>query len=154
VPKEHGGGVARFEVVLEEAWAVCLAFAWIGLDRLSLREACRRLQQAGIPNRHGHGLWYALTLRGMLNNTAYVGRAIYRHSRYLPAPPRLRPIRGHPHSSARATARVAVPRGEWIEVPVPALVDPAVFEAVQDQLAEIEQGPLERRVSPISLHWH
>lgn len=136
MPKEQGGGVARFEVVPEEARAVRLAFAWIGLERLSLREACRRLQQAGIANRHGQGLWYASTLRGMLTNTAYIGRAIYGHSRYMPAPSRLRPIRGHPHPSARPTARVAVGREEWIEVPVPALVDEAVFEAAQDQLAE------------------
>ena len=72
----------------------------------------------------------------MLINTAYVGRAIYGHSRYLPAPPRLRPIRGHPRPSARSTSRVAVPREEWIEVPVPALVDEAMFEAAQGQLAE------------------
>jgi site-specific DNA recombinase len=136
VPKEQGGGVARFEVVPEEAQAVRLVFAWIALERLSLREACRRLQQAGIPNRRGHGVWYASTLRGMLINTAYVGRAVYGHSRYLPAPPRLRPIRGHPHPSARSTSRVAVPREEWIEVPVPALVDEAVFDAAQSQLAE------------------
>src|SRR4051794_9704624 len=31
------------------------------------------------------------------------------------------------------------PREEWIEVPVPALVNPAVFEAAQAQLAENRQ---------------
>src|SRR4051812_33793627 len=39
----------------------------------------------------------------------------------------------------RPSARVAVPREEWIEVPVPALVDAAVFEAAQAQLAENRQ---------------
>jgi site-specific DNA recombinase len=139
VPKDQGGGVARFAVVEEEARLVRLIFAWLGLERLSLREVCRRLQRAGVPNRRGGGLWYASTLHGMLTNTAYIGRAVYGHSRYLPARPRLRPIRGHPHPPARPTARVAVPREEWIAVPVPALVDPAVFEAVQAQLAENRQ---------------
>jgi site-specific DNA recombinase len=46
----------------------------------------------------------------MLTITAYIGRAVYGHSRYLPAAPRLRPIRGHPHPSTRPTTRVAVPR--------------------------------------------
>src|SRR3954471_4595598 len=139
VPKDQGGGVARFDVIPEEARVVRLIFAWIGLDRLSLREVCRRLQQAGCESRRGRARWYASTVRGMLTNTAYIGRAIYGHSRYLPARPRLRPIRGHSHPSARPTARVAVPREEWTEVPVPALVDEAVFEAAQAQLAENRQ---------------
>ena len=139
VPKDQGGGVARFEVVPEEARFVRLIFAWIGLERLSLREACRRLQQASVPNRRGSGFWYASTLHGMLSNTAYIGRAVYGHSRYVPSRPRLRPLRGHPQPPKRPGMRVAVPREEWIEVPVPALVDPAVFEAAQTQLAENRQ---------------
>ena len=194
--RQHGkcartqSSIAKPEVMPDEARVVRLVFAWIALDRLSMREACRRLQQAGIPNRHGHGAWYASTLRGMLINTAYVGRAVYGHSRYLPAPPRLWPsrdraiaygfsshrfslalaefrrlwsnlawierafaiqirshdficdspaIRDHPHPATRPTSRVAVPREEWIEVPVPALVDEAMFEAAQSQLAENRQ---------------
>ena len=139
VPQDQGGGVARFEVVPKEARFVRFIVAWIGLERLSLREVCRRLQQAGVPNRRGKGLWYASTLHGVLSNTAYIGRAVYGHSRYLPSRPRLRPLRGHPHPPARAGMRVAVPREEWIEVPVPALVDPAVFEAAEAQLAENRQ---------------
>jgi site-specific DNA recombinase len=139
VPKDQGGGVARFEVVPEEARFVRLIFAWVGLERLSLREVCRRLQQAGVPNRRGNGLWYASTLHGMLSNTAYIGRAVYGHSRYVPSRPGLRPLRGHPQPPKRPGTRVAVPREEWIEVPVPALVDPAVFEAAQAQLAENRQ---------------
>ncbi len=136
IAKDRGGGVARFEVVPDEARIVRLTFAWVGLERLSLREVCRRLQQAGCRTRRGSTRWYASTIRGMLTNTAYIGRAVYGPSRFLPARPRLRPIRGHPHPSPRPTARVAVPREEWIEVPVPALVDPAVFEAVQLRLTE------------------
>src|SRR6478736_3109384 len=139
VTRDRGGGAARFEVVPEEARFVRLIFAWVGLERLSLREVCRRLQQAGVPNRRGSGLWYASTLHGMLSNMAYIGRAVYGHSRYLPSRPRLRPLRGHPQPPKRPGMRVAVPREEWIEVPVPALVDPAVFEAAQIQLAENRQ---------------
>ena len=47
VSRTQGGGVARFEVVEEEAQVVRLIFAWIGLDRVSLREVGRRLRQAG-----------------------------------------------------------------------------------------------------------
>jgi site-specific DNA recombinase len=148
VTKDQGDGVARFEVVPEEARMVRLSFAWVGLERLSLREVCRRLEGAGCPTRRGSTRWYASTVRGMLANTAYIGRAVYGHSRFLPARPRLRPIRGHPQPSPRPTARVAVPREEWIEVPVPALVDPAVFEAAQAQLGENRRRKRDRRHGP------
>ena len=148
VTKDQGGGVARFEVVAEEAATVRLMFAWVGLERLSLREVCRRLERAGCPTRRGSTRWYASTVRGMLANTAYIGRAVYGHSRFLPARPRLRPIRGHPRPSPRPTARVVVPREEWIEVPVPALVDPAVFEAVQAQLGENRRRKRDGRRGP------
>jgi site-specific DNA recombinase len=38
--------------------------------------------------------------------------------------------------SPRAASRVATPRDEWIEIPVPALIDPALFEAARGQLEE------------------
>jgi site-specific DNA recombinase len=136
IPKDLGGGTARFEVVPEEARIVRQIFTWVGLERLSLREVCRRLQQTESVPRRGAGRWYASTVRGMLQNMSYIGRAIYGHARYVPAPPRLRPIRGHPQPCRRPSARIVVPREEWIEVPVPALVDPVLFEAAQVQLSE------------------
>src|SRR4051794_29957211 len=101
VTKDRGGGVARFEAMPEEAPIVRLIFAWVGLERLSLREVCRRLERAGCPTRRGWARWYASTARGTLADTAYIGRAVYGHSRFLPARPRLRPIRGHPRPPPR-----------------------------------------------------
>src|SRR6266853_473452 len=109
------GGVARFEVVEAEAHIVRLIFAWVGLDRMSLREVCRRLQQMGCRTRKGTTHWYASTIRGMLDNPAYIGRAAFGRARFLPPRPRLRPIRGHQKPSPRATSRVPMPREEWIE---------------------------------------
>ena len=128
--------MARFEVVEAEAHIVGLIFAWIGVDRMSLREVCRRLRQMGYQTRKGSSYWYASTIRSMLDNPAYIGRAIFGRSRFLPPRPRLRPIRGHIKPSLRATSRVAVPREEWIEIPVPSLVDPTVFELARTQLEE------------------
>ena len=44
----EGGGQARFEPVAEQARVVQQIFSWIGLDRCSLSEVCRRLHNAGI----------------------------------------------------------------------------------------------------------
>src|SRR6202171_4979597 len=136
VSRSEGGGVARFEVVEDEARIVRLIFAWIGLDRMSLREVWRGLQQIGCQTRRGSTFWYASTIRSMLDNPAYVGRATFGRSHFLPPRPRLRPIRGHLQPSPRATSRVPVPREEWIEIPVPPLVDPTVFDVVRTQLEE------------------
>jgi site-specific DNA recombinase len=144
VSRTHGGGVARFEVVEEEAHIVQLIFAWVGLDRMSLREVCRRLRQTGCQTRGGATSWYASTIRGMLDNPAYIGRAAFGRARFLPPRPRLRPIRGHQKPSPRATSRVPMPREEWIEIPVPPIVDPAVFEAVRAQLEENRRRKRER----------
>jgi site-specific DNA recombinase len=148
VSRAQGGGVARFEVVEDEAHIVRLIFSWIGLDRLSLREVCRRLQQMGCRTRRGSTDWYASTIRGMLDNPAYMGRAAFGRAHFLPPRPRLRPIRGHLKPSPRATSRVSAPRDEWIEIPVPALIDPAMFEAARGQLDENRSRKRDRKPGP------
>ena len=136
VSRAQGGGVARFEVVEDEAHIVRLIFLWIGQARLSLREVCRRLQHMGCRTRRGSTYWYASTIRGMLDNPAYMGRAAFGRAHFLAPRPRLRPVRGHLKPSPRATSRIAAPRDEWIEIPVPALIDAAIFEAARGQLDE------------------
>jgi site-specific DNA recombinase len=136
VSRVQGGGVARFEVVEDEAHIVRLIFSWIGLDRLSLREVCRRLHQMGCRTRRGSTYWCASTIRGMLDNPAYMGRAAFGRAHFLAPRPRPRPIRGHLKPSPRATSRVATPRDEWIEIPVPGLIDPTLFDAARAQLDE------------------
>src|SRR5690242_18925860 len=67
VSKANGGGKARFEVIEEEARVVRQIFSWVALERLSLREVCRRLAAAGCEPRRGQGQWYPSTVRGMLS---------------------------------------------------------------------------------------
>jgi site-specific DNA recombinase len=145
VRRDLGGGVARFEVVEEEAHIVRLIFAWIGLERASMRDVCRRLERMGCQTRQGAARWYASTIHGMLDNPAYIGRAVFGRVHYGPARPRPRPIRGHPLSSPRPTQRILAPREEWIEIPVPALVDPAMFAAVRAQLDENRKRKRDRK---------
>jgi len=86
VSRIQGGGEARFEVVEDEAHIVRLIFAWVSLDRLSMREVCRRLHQMGCQTRRGSTDWYASTIHGMLDNPAYVGRAAFGRARFQPGP--------------------------------------------------------------------
>lgn len=145
VSRSQGGGVAHFDVVDDEAHIVRLIFAWVGVDRLSLRDVCRRLHQMGCQTRGGSIHWHASTIRGMLDNPAYMGRAAFGRAHFLPPRPRLRPIRGHSKPSPRATSRVAVPVEDWIEIPVPALVDATIFEAARLQLDENRHRKRDRK---------
>ena len=150
VSRHAAGGEARIEVVEDEACMVRQLFAWVGIERVSLREAGRRLQRAGCPTRTGLGHWDATTLGGMLRNPAYQGTAMFGRTRVaVAAQERLRPIRGRtqpPRNAAGSSA--AVPREEWIAIPVPAIVEAGAFEAAQVQLDENRRRKREGRRRP------
>jgi site-specific DNA recombinase len=136
VTKEEGGGQARYEVVPEEARVVRQIFQWIGLERVSIGEVCRRLQQAGIRTQTGKTTWDRSVVWGMLKNPAYKGLAAFGKTRADPMTPRLRPQRGHPLQPRRPVSITPVPEEDWVSIPVPALVKEDVFDAVQLQLEE------------------
>src|SRR4051812_13149288 len=136
VGKRDGGGVARSEILEDEARIVRRIFAWIGRERVSIGETCRRLQQEGIRPRSGKPAWDRSTVGGILRNPAYAGTAAFGKTRIGPMPARLRPVRGGSEQPRRAHGVYDVAPGEWISVPVPPLVEEELFEAAREQLAE------------------
>jgi site-specific DNA recombinase len=141
IGKHKGGGIARYEILegsghAPNARVVRQMFGWIGHDRLSLGEVCRRLRQQGCATRSGKLAWDRTTVWGILRNPAYRGQACFGKTRVGPRSARPRPVRGGSEQPRRAHRLVAAPAAEWIHVPVPAVVDPALFDAVQEQLAE------------------
>lgn len=139
VNKQEGGGEARFEIVFDEARTVQQVFAWVGQERCTINEVCRRLHQAGIHTQTGKEHWDHKTIWDMLKNPAYKGEAAFGKTRWMPVKPRLRAPRGRPTQSRRGYAGNDAPKQEWISIPVPALVDVALFDAVQEQLEENRQ---------------
>jgi site-specific DNA recombinase len=145
VRKQEGGGVARFEIVLEEARVVRQVFAWIGRDRLSIGEVRRRLEQASERTRTGKTTWDRTTVWGMLKNPAYKGQAAFGKTRTGPMAPRLRAQRNGSLHPRRAVSISDVAPEEWISVPIPALVSAELFAAVQEQLSENRQRARQRQ---------
>ncbi|GHO50439.1 recombinase family protein [Ktedonospora formicarum] len=139
VRKHDGAGEARFEVVLEEARVVRQVFTWVGRDRCSIGEVCRRLTVTKEQTRTGKTVWDRATVRDLLHNPAYKGAAAFGKTHLEPLRPRLRAQRGRPLQPRRAVFTQDVPREDWLSIPVPALVDEALFEAVQEQLSENQQ---------------
>jgi site-specific DNA recombinase len=131
-----GGGEARYEILDDQAQVVRQIFHWVGVERLSIGEVCRRLRRAGHRSPSGKESWDRTTVWGLLRNPAYRGAAAFGKTRVGPLPARLRPVRGGVEQPRRPVGIYDVPPDEWITVPVPAMVDSEVFEAVQAQLEE------------------
>src|SRR5271166_388304 len=77
VSVREGGGKAQFEPNAEQARVVQRIFSWIGRDRSSLNEVCRRLQKAGESTASGKRVGSKQAVGHILQNPAYVGRAAY-----------------------------------------------------------------------------
>jgi len=136
ISKQDGGGQAHYEVVPEQAEIVRQIFYGVGIERASLGEVQRRLKQVGIASPKGKTSWDRTTLWGILKNPAYKGTAAFGKTRRAPLRPRLRAQRGRLLQPRRAVSTFDRPVSEWTLIPVPALVDPDLFEAVQTQLQE------------------
>ncbi len=69
-------------------------------------------------------------------NKVYKGEAAFGKTRWTPVKSRLRAPRGRPVQSRRGYAGNDAPKHEWITIPVPAIIEAALFDAVQEQLEE------------------
>jgi site-specific DNA recombinase len=136
VGKHDGGGLARYDLVPEEARVVRDLFAWVGLEGLSLADVVRRLTAQGVPTRTGRPRWDRATVRGILRNPAYYGAARYGKTRLEARPAGGRPGRGRPAVPRRDKVARPTPPAEQAVIAVPALVSRELFEAAAARLAD------------------
>src|SRR6516164_4153626 len=107
VDKHEGGGAARYQILAEEARVVRKVFEWVGQQRCSIGEVCRRLRRERIATRTGKPAWDRATIWLMLENPAYKGTAAFGKTRAGSfKPQRLRPQRGRPEQPRRPVTRV------------------------------------------------
>jgi len=138
VPKGHGDGEARYEIISEEAAVVRQVYEWFVRDRLALNAIARRLTAADIRTRTGKTRWNVTSVWHILTNPAYQGRACFGRRKVVPRLPRCVALWRAP-SPRRPFSVSWTPREEQIEVPVPALVSEEVFGLAQAQLEENRQ---------------
>jgi len=136
IKKDEGGGAARFEIVLDETRVVRQVFHWVGQERATIGEVVRRLTAAQERTRMGRTVWDRTTVWDMLKNPAYMGMAAFGKTQAGPLGPRLRAQRGRPLQPREARSSRDTPREDWLHIPVPPIVDAAVFAAVDEQLQE------------------
>lgn len=120
-------------------------FEWVGEERCTIREVCRRLQRDGIATRTGRTVWDRSTVWRILKNPAYRGAAAFGKTRAgEPKLPRLRSPRGRPEHPRRPISRISTNADEQIFIDVPGLVSEELFGAVQAQLEENRKRRRER----------
>ena len=139
IGRREGGGEASYQVVEDEARVVRQVFAWVGLDRCSIGEVCRRLKAQGTPSPKGKGHWDRASVWGLLKNPAYQGTAAFGKTRVGERRSRPRPLRGRPEHARRGYSTYRTGPQDQVAIPVPALVEPALFAAVAEQLEENRQ---------------
>jgi site-specific DNA recombinase len=145
VGKHDGDGEARYQVVAEEARVVRKIFEWVGRERCSIGEVCRRLQRDGVPTRTGKSAWDRSVVWLILKNPAYKGTAAFGKTRSGELKlQRLRPQRGRPEYPRRPVSRVDTSPQDQIFIDVPGLVSADLFGAVQAQLEENRQRRRDR----------
>jgi site-specific DNA recombinase len=133
-----GGGQARFEPIPEKARIVKQVFEWIAQDRCSLGEVCRRLQEAGERTQSDKIIWSRQVVWHILQNPAYYGKAAFGKTCMMPRAKgaRLRPPRGRPAQPRKAHVPRPTDQKGWMFIPVPPLIEPALYRAAQRQLNE------------------
>jgi site-specific DNA recombinase len=132
VPTSAGHGQARDALVADDARVIRQVFAWIGRDRLPIGHVCRRLTRAGELTRTGKTIWERSAVWGRLKTPASMGTAAFGKTRQGPRRPRLRAQRRRSLPPRRAVSSAAVPAEAWRSLPVPAIVEPELFAAVQE----------------------
>lgn len=138
ISKGIAGGDARYEVCLAEAKVVQDIFRWVACERLSISQVARRLGEQGVLSPRGRACWNPNTVWGILRNPAYKGSAGYGKRRIGPRLPK-RAQRNGNEQPRRPVSYCRTSPEEWTSIPVPAIVEESLFEAVQEQLRENKQ---------------
>jgi len=128
---------ASYQIAPHEAAIVAELFARYADGGVAIAELTRWLSGLGVPTRSGKTRWDRSVIWGMLRNPAYAGRACFGKT-----------MRTEQTAGVNRTARQAgraTPRNytvtdrarqDWLEIPVPALVDEDTWQRVQRRLED------------------
>ena len=136
INKHQAGGNACYQIVGQESDVVRQMFRWVAYDRLTLSQVARRLSEQGLRSPKGKEYWSRATICDMLKNPAYQGLAAFGKTRVGERLPRLRAPRNQPETPRRSRTCHHTSSADQISIPVPAIVSPELFAAVQEQLEE------------------
>ncbi len=119
-----------------EAVLVAQLFDWYLEPQATLYRLTARLAELGVATPTGKPRWTVASVRGILRNPAYAGRALTNRTQVTPA----RRRRSALLPAGRGESLAPRPEQDWIEVPVPQIVSEETFAQVQAKLDTSQQS--------------
>src|SRR6266516_4501380 len=118
-----------------EAALVAQLFDWYLQPQATLYQLTARLAGLGVATPTGKPRWTVASVRGILRNPAYSGRALTNRTQVAPA----RRRRSALLPAGRGESLAPRPEQDWIAVPVPPVVSEETFAQVQAKLDANQQ---------------
>jgi site-specific DNA recombinase len=139
---------ASYTVIDAEARVVRQVYAHYTTARWSIGAITRWLNAQCVATRKPRARWERSMVWAMLRNPAYVGTACFGKTRVATRQRVTRPLRMRGGSATRDSANHERPREDWIEIPVPAIIDEPVFARAQELLQENKARAQRRTIVP------
>src|SRR5215470_15416465 len=139
---------AYYEVIEAEADVVRLIYQRYTVKHLSIGAITRLLNEQGVPTRKRISRWERSTVWAVLRNPAYKGTACFGKTEIRPRQRVTRPLRMRGGIATRNSASHERPRKEWIEIPVPAIVNEETFALAQELLTANKAHAPRRTIEP------
>ena len=114
----------------------------------SIGAITRWLNEHGVATRKPGTRWERSMVWAMLRNPAYRGTACFGKTRVAPRQRVTRALRARGGMTTRNSANHERPREEWIEIPVPALIEEPTFARAQELLQENKVRSRRRTIAP------
>jgi site-specific DNA recombinase len=127
----HDGVAGQMVVDATEAETVRMLYGWLTEERLTLRQILKHLNFGPWFPRCGRRPWSPSTVHHILSDSVYTGTAYANRYQYVAA----RKPRPRKPSYSGKGCRQLRPKEQWIPIPVPALIEAAVWDRAQAQLA-------------------
>ena len=145
--RKRDGAPASYAVDEAEARVVRDVYEHYTITGWRIEAICRWLNEQGVATRKAGAHWGRSTVRQMLRNPAYCGktrivRGVARQKRVT------RTLRMGGAVVRRDSAPCERPREEWIEIPVPAIIDEGTFARAQELLHENRVHARRRTIEP------
>jgi site-specific DNA recombinase len=139
---------ASYAVIDGEACVVRQVYAHYTTAGWSIGAITRWLNEQRIATRKPGARWERSMVWAMLRNPAYRGTACFGKTRVATRQRVTRPLRLRGGIATRDSANHERPRDEWIEIPVPALIDEPTFARAQELLQENRLRARRRTITP------
>ena len=110
-------------------------FEWYLEPQGTIYRLARRLTDLGVPTPRGGPRWNTASVRGILRNPAYTGRALTNRTQVAPA----RRRKSAMLPAGPGLSHAPRPEQDWITVPVPPIVSEETFAQVQAKLDTNQQ---------------